>query len=289
MIKKAIFSFMFIGLVLCAANNVFAKNVTLAWDSSDDPDVAGYRVYYKIDSSSLPFNGEGASEGSSPVDVGNKLTSILSNLREDQIVYFAVTAYNASGEESSFSNVVASEWVPEIVAPGNGEAIGNGQVTFSWSPAPSGSNVTYTVYYGTDPLLTPPALASYSFHNTAVLAGAAFFGLLGAAIPLRRQRQAAIVLILAGLLTIFSGCGGGGGGSDSDPAAPINVVDNTNPLPDNTPATSANTSAVAGIAETSYTAASLQPNTTYYWKVVSVDASGARRESETRSFTTSSF
>lgn len=286
MIKKTIFSFMFIGFVLLAANNVFAKDITLAWDNSDDPSVTGYRVYYKINSSSLPFDGAGASEGGSPIDIGNKLTATLSNLREDQIVYFAVTAYNASGEESSFSNVVASEWIPEIFAPGNGEAIGDGQVTFSWAPAPTGSNVTYTVYYGTDPHLTPPALASYSFQNNAVLAGAVIFGLLGAAIPLRRQRQAAIVLILAGTLLIFSGCGGGGGGSDSDPVAPINVGDNNG---SDTPATAENTSAVAGITETSYTAASLQSNTTYYWKVVAVDASGARRESETRSFTTGSF
>ncbi len=292
MIKKTFYSSIFIGIFLLIASSAFAKNISLAWDPSDDPEVTGYRVYYNINSSSLPFAGSGASEGVSPIDVGNNLTTSLSELQDGDIVYFAVTAYNSFGEESEFSNVVASEWIPEIYGPASGETVDPQQVVFSWATAPADAAVTYTLVYGTDPQLKSTDLASQAFQGSTMLAGAAFFGLFAAALPARRKRQAALVLTLAGALFLMVGCGGGGGGGSDLPVTeppPINGSGSpaTEPPPVNGDgAPTSSTAAVAGLTETSYTAGTLQENTTYYWKVVAIDAQGQRRESETRSFTT---
>ncbi len=83
------------------------KNVTLSWDASPSS-VTGYKIYYATGSSQSPLLGTGANEGNSPIDVANVLTFSVTGLPEDQIHYFAVVAYDASGNESTYSNVVES-------------------------------------------------------------------------------------------------------------------------------------------------------------------------------------
>ena len=95
-------------LTLAIVISVSAKTVNLAWDPSPDSSIAGYKVYYKAGSTSQPFNGSGATEGVSPINVGTALSTRLTNLSDEQIHYLAVTAYDASGNESAYSNVVTS-------------------------------------------------------------------------------------------------------------------------------------------------------------------------------------
>jgi len=95
----------FVSLLL--AGQVLAKTVTLSWDASPST-VTGYKIYYKANSNQPPLNGTGAAEGASPVDVGNVLTYIITGLADADEHYFAVTAYDAAGNESSYSNVVYS-------------------------------------------------------------------------------------------------------------------------------------------------------------------------------------
>jgi hypothetical protein len=78
--------------------------VTLEWDANTAPDLAGYRVYYKTGSSGEPYNGTGATEGDSPVDIGNVTTYMLHGLAEDVTYFFVVTAYDTEGLESDYSN-----------------------------------------------------------------------------------------------------------------------------------------------------------------------------------------
>jgi hypothetical protein len=78
--------------------------VTLEWDANTAPDLAGYRVYYKTGSSGEPYNGTGATEGDSPVDIGNVTTYMLHGLAEDVTYFFVVTAYDTEGIESDYSN-----------------------------------------------------------------------------------------------------------------------------------------------------------------------------------------
>ena len=66
-----------------------AAQVTLAWDASTGPDLAGYKLYYGTSSGSYPFS----------VDVGNVTSYTLSGLLEGQIYYLAATAYNVSLNE----------------------------------------------------------------------------------------------------------------------------------------------------------------------------------------------
>lgn len=105
-------------LVAVMSSAVFARTVTLAWDPNTEPDIAGYKIYYRAGDATLPLNGTGAAEGPSPVDIGMKLSATLSNLSDGQPYYFAVTAYNSAGYESSFSNIISSP-APTTALPVN--------------------------------------------------------------------------------------------------------------------------------------------------------------------------
>ena len=101
-------------IILAGQATCFATNVSLQWDPETDPNVTGYKVYYQADSSTQPLNGTGATNGASPVDVQNLTSATISGLDPNHAYYFAVTAYNASGVESPYSNLVA---IPESVPP----------------------------------------------------------------------------------------------------------------------------------------------------------------------------
>ena len=106
-----VFSLLFIAQVaICFATG----NVGLEWDANSEPDLAGYKIYYKIDSPGEPYDGVGATEGDSPIDVGNITTFTLNGLIEGSIYYFAATAYNTGNLESNYSNEVTTQIEPEI-------------------------------------------------------------------------------------------------------------------------------------------------------------------------------
>ncbi len=129
-------------LIVGLAGSVWAKTVSLSWDASPSG-VTGYKVYYKAGSSTEPLNGTGATEGNSPIDVGNSLNFTVNGLPDSDEHYFAVTAYDASGNESGFSNSAHSTVVQSD--PGTGSA-GDKNVTLSWDASPS--NVSgYKIYY----------------------------------------------------------------------------------------------------------------------------------------------
>lgn len=91
-----------------------ARDVTLQWDPNTEPSVTGYKIYYNVDSANLPFIGTGAAQGPSPHDVSTATTTTLNGLDSDHSYYFAVTAYDASGAESSYSNTI---YLPEATPP----------------------------------------------------------------------------------------------------------------------------------------------------------------------------
>jgi len=93
--------------LLADLSTVFAANVALQWDAVAVSGVAGYKVYYSTDSAVAPFTGNDAAEGASPVDVQNQTTTILTGLDPNKSYYFAVTAYDAAGNESDYSNIAS--------------------------------------------------------------------------------------------------------------------------------------------------------------------------------------
>ena len=103
----------------------YALDVTLEWDANTEPDLAGYSVYYKTGSSGPPYNGTGATEGNSPIDVGNVTQFTLTGLPDGVTYLFVVTAYNTGDVESAYSNEVStSEGVTlAITSPQHGFSV----------------------------------------------------------------------------------------------------------------------------------------------------------------------
>lgn len=65
----------------------------IRWDPSNSKDVAGYKLYYGF-SDTPPFVGSFASEGTSPINVGNRTEFALSSLNNFNKFYVTVTAYD---------------------------------------------------------------------------------------------------------------------------------------------------------------------------------------------------
>ncbi|TLY16885.1 MAG: hypothetical protein E6K69_03110 [Nitrospirae bacterium] len=70
---------------------------TLTWNASTSSDVAGYKVYL----------GTASGVYGPPTSVGNVITSQVTNLQSGTTYFFAVTAVDTSGNESTFSNEVS--------------------------------------------------------------------------------------------------------------------------------------------------------------------------------------
>ncbi len=83
--------------LLYICNRAFAGDVSLAWDPSPSPNVAGYKLY--VGNSSRNYG--------TPVMVGNQTTYTVTGLLRGTY-YFAVTAFDANGNESDYSNEVST-------------------------------------------------------------------------------------------------------------------------------------------------------------------------------------
>jgi fibronectin type 3 domain-containing protein len=71
-----------------------AQSVVLTWNPSTDPDVAGYKIY----------SGTVSQNYTKVIVVGNATNATVSGLAYGTTYYFAATTYDASGNESPFSN-----------------------------------------------------------------------------------------------------------------------------------------------------------------------------------------
>jgi hypothetical protein len=73
-----------------------AGQVTVAWDPNPEPEVAGYKIYY------------GTSPGSytASLDAGSATSILISGLQDGATYFFSAVAYDASNNESGFSNEI---------------------------------------------------------------------------------------------------------------------------------------------------------------------------------------
>jgi hypothetical protein len=99
-----------------------APTITLAWSSSSGSLPAGYKIYYKIDSTVPPYDGKGLAEGDSPIVIPLDMFKnphnpefTIHGLNKNMRYFFAVTAYDHNGQESSLSNGI-------LVKPPEGKA-----------------------------------------------------------------------------------------------------------------------------------------------------------------------
>jgi fibronectin type 3 domain-containing protein len=138
-------------IVVCIIIGVFASNAiaaqaTLAWDPNTESDLAGYKVHYGTASGSYTVH----------TDVHNVTTYTVTGLTAGQTYYFAATAYDASGNESGYSNPVsyavpAANGAPTTPATPTGaaSALVNSAITFSTSATdPNGDSLQYQYDWG---------------------------------------------------------------------------------------------------------------------------------------------
>lgn len=83
-----------------------AMSLTLEWDAPPEQ-VDGYLLHYKSGSPGGPYNGTGADQGGSPINVGSSTSVTLTGLDSSGKYYMAVTSYSGQGE-SNYSNEVTA-------------------------------------------------------------------------------------------------------------------------------------------------------------------------------------
>ena len=95
--KESITCLLIITSLFFSTTLTFAETATVSWDANTESDLSGYKIYY------------GTSSGSydDALDVGNKTSFSINNLGVGTTYFFAVTAYDFSGNESGFSDEVS--------------------------------------------------------------------------------------------------------------------------------------------------------------------------------------
>ncbi len=111
-------------------NTVFAADdsVDLQWTPNSEDDLAGYNVYEGLESGVYGF----------PSNVGNTTNHHIDNLSPDNTHYFAITAYDEAGNESSPSQEV-SKFIqpttpPALTNPDPNSPLEGTSATLSWQP-----------------------------------------------------------------------------------------------------------------------------------------------------------
>ncbi len=139
-------------IILSTLNTLaFAENATLTWNPNTESDLSGYKVYYGTSSGSYGL----------PIDVGDTTTHSLSGLGSGTTYYFAVTAYDTSGNESGFSSEVNKSFPStDTTAPViSGTAAG--------SITTSSANISWTTDEASDTQIQYGTSTSYDSSTTA--------------------------------------------------------------------------------------------------------------------------
>ena len=127
-------------ILVCSAFEVEAAVVTLTWNPSSSPNIAGYRLH----------SGTTSGVYSQTIELGNATSTLVSNLVTGKTYFFVVTAYNTMGVESARSNEVSYLAPPttgpaQMVSPAPGSTFNSSSVTFHWS---AGSATAYFLFVG---------------------------------------------------------------------------------------------------------------------------------------------
>jgi hypothetical protein len=123
-------------LIAGAALPASAGTVSIAWDPVNDPDLAGYRIYYGTSPANYTQN----------VDVGNTTSHTVTGLANCQDWYFGIKAYDTAGNESvNYSNEVSGWPRPEVTltSPSSAEQGRRLDVTVSGTNFRSGAGVDF--------------------------------------------------------------------------------------------------------------------------------------------------
>lgn len=191
-------------------------NATISWNANTEPDLAGYRVYY----------GTASGVYNPAIDVGNTTSYTFSGLLPNTTYYFAITAYDTSGNESAFSTeismIVWSMMVTSGTAPsfkrhqfayqGSGSAVTSGvalksvrRVRTATGGIVTGGSGLYTLtadtvfsYTGSGSIITGGAATP---SKTRVVSAAGGIVMGGAAVVVQAQARLIYVYTAAGATT----------------------------------------------------------------------------------------
>ena len=93
--------------ILAIAGIAQAATVQVTWNPNTEPDLSGYKLYH----------GTASGQYGEPVDVGNVTGHVMEiTPQHGATYYFALTAYDTSGNESGYSDE-ATCFVPDSGAP----------------------------------------------------------------------------------------------------------------------------------------------------------------------------
>jgi hypothetical protein len=135
------YTFILLFLVLCTLiPAAHAAEVTLGWDSNPEPDLEGYVIHRNVGYPGPPYD---YSDTMPEDDLADPLhpKATLTELREGNTYYIALTAYNTDGVESRFSNNVCVEVVNGVIEDCTASLAAN-------SVSGNGSGGGYSYYNG---------------------------------------------------------------------------------------------------------------------------------------------
>ena len=170
-------------IILCSAlsalfpfSAIAATSVSLAWNPSAGPDIAGYKIYYGA--ASLTYT--------NTTDVGNATNATVANLISGTTYFFAATAYDTSGLESDYSaevvytnqaTVTITNVPPPLpsialTSPANGDSYTEpATINLAAGVNANGHTITKVQFYNGATLLAEETAAPYAITWTSVSAG----------------------------------------------------------------------------------------------------------------------
>jgi hypothetical protein len=95
-----------LGLMMLTSSG-HSADITLAWNANSETDIAGYKVYYGTASQNYDW----------VLDIGKVTTYTVTGLTSGSNYYFAVTAYDTSDLESTYSNQVSASACTYSISP----------------------------------------------------------------------------------------------------------------------------------------------------------------------------
>ncbi len=119
----------FISVLLLFPVDTYGAEVSLAWDANNEPDLAGYNIYY----------GTASANYSHRIDVGNVTEYTVVDLDDGGTYYFAATAYDQDGNESDHSKELVhicsgGKPIPPPLADSDGDGVPDDQDDFPLDP-----------------------------------------------------------------------------------------------------------------------------------------------------------
>ena len=146
-------SYFFIFFVLFA-QTAWAANVTLTWDRNQEPDIAGYRIYWGTSSRNYQNSATVYDSATQPLERYYE----VQGLEEGRTYYFAVTAFDLANQESDFSDEILksipltnrspASWWDEWYESQDFLEIGKEEVTNYWK----------TIYFSGNRIFSNPVI-----------------------------------------------------------------------------------------------------------------------------------